>query len=237
MGVKYKTGAISFKLKNGTQKVKFLYELGQLKSVSLVDQISEGSTNFKSPVLSDLSFYKIRIKNFRVISDSGVVFIESIDHSVGYLIYIFPTSLGGLIIRRLEGIVAEHLLSPNGVWAFKGSTKLFFHYYSTTIGNNIKSLDYSLRVSFSECYVSLKTKSSNYKISEISIMMGNGKGLRKTRVIRAQTKPNNSKVNIKMKKALAIKDVNFFTEFEIDLFKYFNFTGQGIDINYPLTKK
>jgi hypothetical protein len=65
--------------------------------------------------------------------------------------------------------------------------------------------------------------------------MGDGKGNIKSQVIRAQTKENTSGVSLKMKKPIAIENMNYFEKFEINLFDNFNIQGQGIDINYPLT--
>ena len=179
---------------------------------------------------------KIRVKNFRVISKASLIFIESTEHSVGYLISFFSLFTGPKIrIRRLDGIRTEHLLSQNGVFSFKSLSQMYFHYFTVKSSGLGSTLAYSLDISMSKCFISLKSKSPNSEVSEIAITVSDNRGKIETLKIKAQTSENTATVTTKMLKPMQIKSLDEMKEFKIDLLKHFEFKGQGIDIKYPLT--
>lgn len=188
------------------------------------------------PLIMDLSYLKIRVDKFRVITEKQLIFIASTEHSVGYLIYFFSLFNSPKVrIRRLEGIDVEHLMSKNGVFNLKGISRVYFHYYNHRVSKIGVELAYSLNISFNDCYISLKCKSADFEVSEIKLIVSDGKKRSETRSIQAQTEENRSAVSIKMTKAMDIKDMSYFDKFEINLLDHFEFKGQGIDINYPVT--
>lgn len=134
---------------------------------------------YPQEVEMDLSFMRIRVSNLRIMNDQSLVFISSPHYSEGHLFNFDMISSGWTFtVRRLEGINNEHLLDKKGVFTRKGFNKIYFHYFTGSDPRN-PVLSYSLNINFLKAYISLKSKTVEKGISEITITANDGSNMDK----------------------------------------------------------
>jgi hypothetical protein len=130
------------------------------------------------------------------------------------------------------------MLSRNGVFDKKGSNTVYFHYF-TGIGQMSSLLGYTLKISFTKAYLSIKSKTNEKGVSTIKIFANGARGSEKTDIakpveIKVQRVTGLTKVKVKVKKKYRVEKMSEISSFSLDLLEYFDIQGPGIDINYPV---
>ena len=105
-----KTGEIVIDLTTKLDKYVLYYELGQLKHMLIYSVDEKTSFTDCEPVRMDLTSLKINVDNFRVVAGLDTIFISSTNHSVGYIISWFSSTLfKKMRVRMLEEIGRAHV--------------------------------------------------------------------------------------------------------------------------------
>jgi hypothetical protein len=218
-----------------TAKILIGYQLGIVEYLS-VSYLDEESGKFNSPMLINMTKYRIFAQYVRAVNESALFYVVSTEHSSGHLIRFKPHQEKLFLITKADGVNNDHLISSQGIFYSYSSTITGFNFYMED--NEFESqLDYSLIFDPDSCFLDIKSKTIDLnqpKNVEFSLITYDGQ--RASESVKIEATKDTSTLIYTVKKKFQIKSEQDLEEFQLDLDEHFTFEGHGLLNAYSIVE-
>lgn len=233
-------GKICINLNSKKTMIFLEFSLGYANNL-VIQKYSDRKNKHNShflPVKMDISHLGIKVKRARALNHTGIIFVQSTEYDKGYLLDFDHKSKGFdniFKLRVLEGINSDHFLSKNGFFSKPHFTHQIFFSYFSYYGKKNQILDYTMVISTVKCFVSLKSKILKPGTNDLDVKIV----INSNKIENLKFKVNNfkddTKFSLGVRKILEVEKYEDLHEFELNFYEYFNVTGHGPAIDFPLS--